>query len=360
MGEKTPDGTQRLLYQAIWDEEAVRDELECFVGEQFGDPEEGIFVLDESGFPKKGAKSVGVKRQYCGAVGKIENCQVGVFLSYVSPKGHTFLDRRLYLPEPEGIEDAARRQEAGVPEEVGFQTKAELARSMLVHAWALGVPGRWVTADEVYGSDRKLRIWLELQNRPYVLGVRGNEKPWPLTARGPAQVAASELAARVPERGWKRLSAGDGAKGQRLYDWAWVALIAPIDPEWGRWLLVRRSLEDPTELAYYIVYAPRKTTQRQAVQVAGSRWTVEQCFEEAKGETGLDEYEVRTWRSWHRHITLSMMAHAFLAWARYRATVLETASTKAAGKKTRLRFGASDRANGSRSPAADGHHPRGG
>ncbi len=333
MEEKTPDGTQRLLYQAIWDEEAVRDELECFVGEQFGDPEEGIIVLDESGFPKKGSKSVGVKRQYCGAVGKIENCQVGVFLSYLSPKGHTFLDRRLYLPDPEWIEDAARR-EAGLPEEVGFQTKAELARSMLEHAWELEVPGRWVTGDEVYGGDRNLRIWLELQNRPYVLGVRGNEKPWVLTPRGPAQVAVSALATQMPARGWKRLSAGDGAKGQRLYDWACIPLIAPIEPEWGHWLLARRSLTDPNELAYYFVYAPRQTSQRQAVQVAGSRGTVESCLEEAKGETGLDEYEVRSWRSWHRHITLSMMAHAFLAWARYRATVeLEPAPKRAAGKK---------------------------
>ncbi len=171
-----------------------------------------------------------MKRQYCGAVGKIENCQVGVFISHVSPKGHTFLDRRLYLPEPEWIEDQARRREAGVPEEIDFQTKAELARSMLVHAWELGVPGRWVTADEVYGGDRKLRIWLELEHRPYVLGVRGNEKPWALTPRGPAQVAVSALAASVPARAWKRLSAGDGAKGHRPYDWAWMPLVAPIEP----------------------------------------------------------------------------------------------------------------------------------
>jgi SRSO17 transposase len=200
---------------------------------------------------------------------------VGVFVSNVSPKGHTFLDRRLYLPDPESIEDQTRRQEAGVPQEVGFQTKAELARSMLEHAWEVGVPGRWVTGDEVYGGDRNLRIWLEIQKRPYVLGVRSNEKPWAHTPRGPAQLYVSKLAAQVPAKAWKRLSAGDGAKGRRLYDWAWIPLIAPIEPDWGRWLLVRRSLEDPTELAYYLVYAPRQTTQRQAVHVAGSRWTVE-------------------------------------------------------------------------------------
>ncbi len=228
MGERTPDGAQRLLYQAVWDEEAVRDELERFVAEQFGDPDDGIFVLDESGFPKKGTKSVGVKRQYCGAVGKIENCQVGVFVSYLSPRGHTFLDRRLYLPEPEWIEDQARRREAGVPEEIDFQTKAELARLMLEHAQALGVPGRWVTGDEVYGGDRKLRIWLELEHRPYVLGVRSNEKPWALTRRGPAQVTVSELAEQVPSRKWKRISAGEGSKGQRLYDWAWIPLYEPL------------------------------------------------------------------------------------------------------------------------------------
>jgi SRSO17 transposase len=149
-------------------------------------------------------------------------------------------------------------------------------------------------------------------------------------------VAATELAQQVPARAWKRLSAGHSSKGERLYDWTWIPPIAPMDAGWGRWLLVRRSLEDSTELAYYGVFAPRRTTQRQAVRVAGSRWTVESCLEEAKGETGLDEYEVRTWRSWHRHITLSMMAHAFLAWARYRATAeLETAPKRAAGKKPR-------------------------
>ncbi len=333
MGEHDPNGAQRLLYQAIWDEEAVRDELERLVAEQFGDAGDGTFVLDESGFPKKGKKSVGVQRQYCGAVGKIENCQIGVFLSYVSPKGYTLLDRRLYLPQHGWADNPARRQEAGVPEEIPFQTKPQLAKSMLEHACALGVPGRWVTGDEVYGGDPKLREWLELQSRPYVLGIRKSEPLETPPPKGPIQVTAAELTKQVPSKKWKRLSAGDGAKGKRLYDWAWVRLHGPSQEGWSRWLLVRRSLAEPAELAYYLVFAPRETTQRVAVRVAGSRWTVERCFEEAKGEAGLDEYEVRSWRSWHRHITLSMMAHTFLAWARARAAEVEPAPSRAAGKK---------------------------
>ena len=316
MGEADPNGAQRLLCEAVWDEDAVRDELERFAAEHFGDPYDGVFVLDESGFPKKGTKSVGVKRQYCGALGKRENCQVGVFLTYTSPLGHVFLDRRLYLPE-EWADDPVRREEAGVPDDIAFRTKPELGRAMLAHAFEVGVAGGWVTGDEVYGSDGTLRRQLEGRKQAYVLAVRANEAVWWWDeGRPPRQVRVDELIGSLSEDAWQRLSAGDGAKGPRWYDWAWIELPRRPHPEWACWLLVRRSIEEPTELAYYLAFAPVATTLQTLVRVAGARWSVEQCLEEAKGEVGLDQYEVRTWRSWHRHITLVLLAHAFLAWLR--------------------------------------------
>jgi len=319
MGESDPNGAQRLLFEAVWDEDAVRDELERFVGKQFGDPEQGILVLDETSFPKKGTKSVGVKRQYCGALGKKENCQVGVFLTYVSPRGHAFLDRRLYLPE-EWADDAERRQEAGVPQDGTFQTKPALGRAMLEHAWELGVRGGWLTGDEVYGSESALRRQAEEHEQAYVLTVRANEAVWMWsTEQAPAQSRVAQLVEQLPPTAWTRLSAGEGAKGPRWYDWARVRLPHDVPSGWRRWLLARRSIADPTEIAYYLAFGPATTSLQTLVHVAGARWSVEQCLEEAKGETGLDQYQVRTWRSWHRHVTLALLAHAFLAWLRQTA-----------------------------------------
>jgi SRSO17 transposase len=316
MGEGDPNGAQRLLFEAVWDEEAVRDELERFVAAQFGDPEQGIFVLDETSFPKKGTKSVGVKRQYCGTLGKKENCQVGVFLTYVSPRGHVFLDRRLYLPE-DWAADEARRREAGVPKAIAFQTKPALGRAMLAHAWTLGVQGAWLTGDEVYGSDSTLRRQAEERPQAYVLAVRANEAIWRWSdEEAPRQERVAAVVSHLASADWIRLSAGAGSKGPRWYDWAWLPLPHEVRPGWRRWLVARRSLEDPTELAYYFAFAPAATTLQTLVQVAGARWSVEQCLEEAKGETGLDQYQVRGWRSWHRHITLVLLAHACLAWLR--------------------------------------------
>jgi SRSO17 transposase len=346
MGEDDPNGAQRLLFEAVWDEDAVRDELERFVAEQFGDPEAGVFVLDESGFPKKGTKSVGVKRQYCGALGKKENCQVGVFLTYVSPRGHVFLDRRLYLPE-EWAEDATRRTEARVPKDITFQTKPALGRAMLAHAFELGVRGGWVTGDEVYGSDGTLRRQLEERPQAYVVAVRANEAVWMEEDEQPRrQVRVGELTASLPDDAWQRLSAGDGAKGLRWYDWAWKALPRHPHPGWTCWLLVRRSIDDPTEVAYYLAFAPTGTSRQELVTVAGARWSVEQCLEEAKGETGLDQYQVRTWHSWHRHITLVLLAHTFLAWLRQ--------TSRERGEKGRPGVG---RALGTRGATAVGSDP---
>lgn len=309
-GEWTPDGMQRLLATAQWDADRVRDDLRPYVVEHLADPE-AVLVIDETGFLKKGAKSVGVQRQYSGTAGRIENCQIGVFLAYAGPKGRTFIDRELYLPR-EWAEDAKRREEAGVPEAVTFQTKIQLARRMLERASAGGVKVGWVTGDEVYGSDFTFRHWLEERRQGYVLAVRANVYLWDFEAGGPRQITVAERAGRIKGKGWKRLSAGEGAKGPRLYDWASLPVRRLHPSGWELWLLTRRSISKPSEIAYYMVFGKKGTTLREMVRVAGMRWMVEETIETAKGEVGLDQYEVRRWNSWYRHITLAMLAHAFL------------------------------------------------
>jgi SRSO17 transposase len=321
-GEVTPDGMQRLLNAAGWDAGLVRDDLRGYVVEHLGD-DRAVLVVDETGFLKKGTKSVGVQRQYTGTAGKRENCQIGVFLCYASKLGAAFLDRALYLPKT-WAGDTERREEAGVPKEVAFATKAELAEAMLERALDAGVPAAWVTGDAVYGGARRLRMFLEGRGQPFVLAVKRDEPLWTLDERGPGQVAADRLAEAVAPEEWTRLSAGDGSKGPRLYDWALVPLfrlqLTEEERYWGHWLLLRRSPEDPEELAYYVVFAPKGTTMlEEVVRVAGTRWTIESCFESAKGEFGLDEYEVRKWEAWHRHVTLSLLTHAFLGVVRSRA-----------------------------------------
>jgi SRSO17 transposase len=317
-GEVTPDGMQRLLSTAVWDVEGVRDDLRAYVVEALGMPE-GVLVVDETGFLKKGTHSVGVKRQYSGTAGRIENCQIGVFLSYASAKGHALIDREVYLPQ-EWATDAARRQEAKVPEEAVFATKPELARQMLARAFAAAVPCAWVTGDSIYGGDRRLRLWLEAQKRWFVLGIAKDEPLW----CGFEQKRADAWAATLPDAAWQRLSCGEGAKGPRVYDWALLPL-----PRWGQppdvlhALLVRRNLTDG-ERAYLVVLAPAETPLQTLVNVAGQRWTIEECFEIGKNETGLDEYEVRHWPGWYRHITLSMLALAFLTVTRSQAVQAAT------------------------------------
>jgi SRSO17 transposase len=305
-GESTPYGFQYLLSRADWDADAVRDELHTYIRQHLGDPN-GVLVLDETGFLKKGRHSAGVARQYSGTVGKVDNCQIGVFLSYASPLGQALLDRELYLPQ-EWMDDRERCRQAGIPEDRRFATKPQLAQQMLARAFAAGVPAAWVTGDSVYGDNRQLRRWLEAQPQAYVLAVSGKE----YVGLGAQQRQVKALLASLPVEGWTRLSAGDGAKGPRWYDWRWGALADPVDPTWRRWLLVRRSLSAPADLTAYVVFAPQPTTLEDVVRVAGSRWTVESSFEVAKGEVGLDQYEVRTWRGWYRHITLVMWALALL------------------------------------------------
>ena len=316
-GDATPDGVQRLLYNYRWDADLVRDDLGDYVVEHLGCAD-GVVVVDETGFLKKGDKSAGVQRQYSGTAGRIENCQVGVFLAYAGFKGRTLLDRELYLPQV-WARDWERRREAGVPDSAGFRTKPQLAQFMLGRTLESGVPFAWFTGDEVYGSDRNLRLWLEREEIAHVMAIKSNEKLWALTDRGPLQVRADRLAAGVEESAWVRCSAGNGAKGPRVYDWAAVDIRPLREPGKGHWLLARRSVAKPGELAFYVCFGPADTTLEELVRVAGTRWAIEECFEEAKGEVGLDQYEVRRWDGWYRHITLAMLAQAYLAVIRHQA-----------------------------------------
>jgi SRSO17 transposase len=323
-GESTPDGMQRLLSTAVWDVAGVRDDLRGYVVEHLGRPE-GVWVIDETGFIKKGDQSVGVKRQYSGTAGHIENCQIGVFLGYASEAGHALIDRAVYLPE-EWASDQARRSEAQVPEAVRFATKPEWARQMLDRAFATGVPCRWVTGDRIYGGHRRLRLWLEEHRRWFVLGVAKHEPLW----CGFEPKRAAEWAADRPDEHWQRLSCGAGAKGPHLYDWALIPLL-----RWGQApdvlhaLLVRRSLTDG-EVAYFVVLAPAGTPLQTLVTVTGMRWTMEECFETGKDEVGLDEYEVRHWPGWYRPITLSLLALAFLTVTRMQAVQADGSKKQAA------------------------------
>jgi SRSO17 transposase len=308
-GDPGPHRFQHLLGRAVWEADAVGDDLQAYVREHLADPE-GVLIVDETGFLKKGEHSVGVQRQYSGTAGRIENCQIGVFLAYHGARGSAFLDRALYVPT-EWAEDPQRRGAAGVPEEIRFATKPVLARQMIERALENEVPARWVSGDSVYGNDGKLRLWLEERQMAHVLGVSGNH----FVTIGWKQQKVSAVAAQFPPEAWQRWSAGAGSKGPRWYEWAAVETNS-LHEGWTRWLLVRRSLENPQERAYYRVFAPAETTLQEMVAVAGKRWAVEECFAAAKGECGLDEYEVRNWTGWHRHITLSLLAHAYLTMVR--------------------------------------------
>ena len=314
LGEPHPRGVQRLLASAQWDADAVRDDLRAYVVKHLGDPC-GVLVIDETGFIKKGTKSVGVARQYSGTAGRTENCQVAVFLAYATPTGRAFLDRALYLPTT-WTEDVARRGEAGIPETVRFATKGVLARRMLQRAFASGVPARWVVGDTIYGTAANLRPWLEAEPRAYVLAVPKTHRVW-LAER---QVTAHTACADLPAEDWRCVSAGEGSQGPRWYDWAWLRLAGGAPNGWGRWLLARRSRSDPAEIASYRVFAPADTPLDEVVRAAGSRWAIEEGFERAKGEVGLDQYEVRGWTAWHRHVTLALLADAYLEITRLAAT----------------------------------------
>lgn len=310
-GEVSPDGMQRLLRTADWNADAVRDELRSYVVERLGPG--GVLIVDETGFIKKGSRSAGVGRQYTGTTGKIDNCQIGVFLAYATDTGRALIDRELYLPKA-WVEDRGRARAAGIGEDVGFATKPDLARAMLTRALDAGVPAGWLTADEIYGQDKRLRVWCEQHDLPYVLATRSNDTVATVDWR---QRKVRALIGELPESAWQRRSAGAGAHGQRFYDWARVELLAGLDPGWARWVLARRSIptdpgEEP-ELAFYVCAGPTDTTLKQLIAVAGGRWRIEECFQAAKNEAGLASYQVRNYTAWYRHITLAMLAHAYLS-----------------------------------------------
>ena len=332
-GDAAPYGIQHLLGRALWQADQLRDALYAYVVAHLGDPQ-AVLVVDETGFLKKGTQSAGVARQYSGTAGRVENSQVGVFVAYASRFGQTLLDRALYLPAS-WTKDPERCQRAGIAPEVGFATKPELAQAMLERAFAAGVPASWVVGDSVYGDARRLRLWLETQERAYVLAVSSKEYVW----LGGMQRSVKAVLEGLDEDAWQRLSAGSGSKGPRLYDWQCVRLMAPGAVDWCRYLLVRRSLQADRKLTAYAVFAPSRTELATLVSVAGRRWCIEMCFEAAKGEVGLDEYEVRSWTGWYRHVTLSMWALALLSVVR--AAHLEVPEKKRCGAGTLAGFKAS-------------------
>jgi SRSO17 transposase len=306
-GDPNPYGFQHLLGRADWDPDVLRDRLRTYVTDFLADSD-AVGVIDETGFLKKGRHSAGVARQYSGTAGKVENCQIGVFLAYATSLGHTLLDRELYLPK-EWTEDRDRCRSAGIPDDRAFATKPALAQQMLERTFEAGIVLAWVTGDSVYGDDRKLRSWLEARKQAYVLAISSDETVWINHVQRPTTTILAEM----PSAGWETLSAGAGSKGERTYDWRRVELSDGVVKGWKRFLMFRRSISDPSEVTAYIVFAPNGSRLGEQVRVAGMRWTVEESIECAKGEVGLDHYEVRSFSGWYRHITLAIWAQAFLS-----------------------------------------------
>ncbi|WP_434971569.1 IS701 family transposase [Micromonospora peucetia] len=310
-GHARPDAMQRLLYRAVWDADAVRDDVRAVIVDRFGDPD-AVLVVDETGDLKKGVHSVGVQRQYTGTAGRIENAQVGVFCGYASRYGHTLIDRRVYLPVS-WAEDRNRCQAAGIPDEVEFATKPDLAGEMITAALDAGVPAGWAAADEAYGNSSAFRAHLREHRLGYVLAVSRSHLV-PLDG-GKVRLRTDRVATDLPASAWQRRSAGAGSKGPRLYDWAWLDdVCTDADPDDGgrHSLLIRRNTTT-SELAFYRCWTPQPATLAQLVRVAGIRWTVEESFQAAKGQVGLDQHQVRRWDSWHRFTTLALAALAVLA-----------------------------------------------
>ncbi|UZJ34206.1 IS701 family transposase [Streptomyces endophytica] len=307
VGQLRPDGVQRLLNHSDWDENAVRDDVRDFVVETIG-TKDGILIGDDTGFVKKGTKSAGVQRQYSGTAGRRENCQVGTFLAYASTRGRALIDRELYLPAS-WTDDRARCRAAKIGDEVPFATKIEHLKWMLQRALDAAVPFAWVTTDEAYGQVRHFRSWLEERKVAYVVATKVNDT---VTGLDGWQYPVDELIATRPQQAWKTLSAGAGAHGQRIYHWARAALGAHAENGFGHWVLARRNISNPADIAYYVCFGPASSRLKDLVKVAGARWAVEECFQSAKGECGLDHYQVRHYRAWYRHITLAMAALAYL------------------------------------------------
>jgi SRSO17 transposase len=306
MGECGAKGVQRLLNAATWDADAVCDDLRGYVIEHLGDDASGILIVDETGFLKKGTKSCGVARQYTGTAGDTVNCQVGVFLVYASERGAAFIDRSLYLPH-EWAKDPDRRTEAGIPAGTRFASKITLAERMLARAFAADVPAQWVVADSFYGRSGPFRRWLEEHEQPYAVMIPRTNA---IDYRG-RRIRVEQVAEHLP--------ASDSAP------WLCLALTQEGETGMGHWLLIRRDADDPSADAYWLAYGPAATTREELIRVCDARWRVEECFAQAKGEIGMDQYEVRTWTAWYRFVTLCLLAHAFLIAVRHTARRAEAA-----------------------------------
>jgi SRSO17 transposase len=323
IGEATPFSIQYFLDRAKWDADELCNKLQAYVCEKLRD-ENSVGVIDETGFIKKGKKSVGVQRQYSGTAGRIENCQLGVFLTYTSSKGHTLIDRALYLPKSWTTEPE-RCREADIPEKVQFATKPDLAIEMIKRALDTHLPIAWFAGDTVYGSSRPLRAFLESRRKAYTLAVPCKE--YVIIEEKPQRV--DTIAAAFASDAWQCLSAGAGSKGPRLYNWAAIVLKDAEIAGWSHHLVVRQSMETGAkspEVAYILVFAPLGTSLQKMVEIIGDRWTVEESLKIGKGEVGLDQYEVRSWHGWYRHITLCMFAMAFLTVLRIQSQTLEMPS----------------------------------
>jgi SRSO17 transposase len=330
-GDPGPWRQQALLGRARWEADALRDIVRDHVVETLADPD-AVLVIDETGFLKQGKASCGVARQYTGSAGKITNGQIGVFAAYVSDKGHAFIDRALYLPRT-WTDDPARRAAAHVPPGTTFATKPQLARAMIERAIAAGVPFRWVAADSIYGVG-EIEMALRRAGKGYVLGVSATH---PFNSRGdkPFLAGTAEgIAQDLDASAWRRLSAGEGTKGERLYDWAYYELAdleaAEYDENrtglWTRGLLIRRRIRDG-ELAFFSTWCPAGTDIATLVKVEGQRWAIEDAFETAKTELGLDHNETRSWHGWHRHVSLVMLAFALMAAVRRQANTTSPPKT---------------------------------
>ena len=310
-GADRPYRMQSLLGRSHWDADHLRDEVRDYVVEALGDAD-GVLIVDETGFVKKGEHSAGVARQYSGTAGRIENSQIGVFVAYASRYGQALIDRQLYLPES-WTNDRDRCGKASIPETVEFATKPKMARAMIERALDAGVPCAYVLGDAVYGADSSLRRMLEARHQPYVLAVRGAHFMRRGGDRLLEETSPEKLVEELAPEEWVCHAAGEGAKGMRLYDWARIRRPWTSDQGFEHWLLIRRKRSKPAEKAYYLVFAPPDTTLAELAAAAGLRWAIEECFERAKDDLGLDHCEARSWHGWHRHMTLCMAALAFLS-----------------------------------------------
>jgi len=340
-GDPGPWRQQAILGRGRWDADELRDIVRDYVVEHLA-ADDAVLVIDETGFLKQGRASCGVGRQYTGSAGKITNCQIGVFAALVSRHGHAFIDRALYLPKA-WTDDAARMAAAHVPDGKAFATKPGLAVAMIGRAIAAGVPFAWVAADSVYGVG-DVETVLRRAGRGYVLGVNSNHQFRSWKGKPPVAGTAEAIAGTVEASRWKRLSAGDGTKGARLHDWAYCEL-ADLDAAdydkarsgvWTRGLLIRRSIAD-AELAFFSTWCPAGTGIETLVRVEGHRWAIEDSFETAKNELGLDHNETRSWHGWHRHVSLVMLAFAMMAAIQHRANITTPPKTLRRAAKTSRR-----------------------